>query len=52
MGYELPIGVSLNANYNYGLNNVSNSTYINKITNRYLGIALGYTFQAAIIFNV
>ncbi len=44
MGYELPIGVSLNANYNYGLNNVSNSTYINKITNRYLGIALGYTF--------
>ncbi len=45
MGYELPIGVSLNANYNYGLNNVSNNNrYISKITNRYLGIALGYTF--------
>ncbi len=45
IGYELPIGFSLNFNYNYGLSNASkDKQIISKISNRYLGITLGYSF--------
>lgn len=45
IGYELPIGFSLNLNYVYGLNNVSkNKQYVTKISNHYLGIWIGYSF--------
>ncbi|MGH2563935.1 MAG: outer membrane beta-barrel protein [Ginsengibacter sp.] len=45
IGFELPIGFSVNFNYTYGLNNVSSDNqFISKISNRYLGITAGYTF--------
>jgi hypothetical protein len=45
IGYELAIGFSLNLNYTYGLSNASrNKQIISKISNRYLGITVGYTF--------
>lgn len=45
IGYEIPIGASINLNYTYGLNNVNkDNQFISKISNRYLGITIGYTF--------
>ncbi len=45
VGYEFPIGASLNLNYCFGLTNASNhNQYISKISNRYFGITAGYTF--------
>ena len=45
VGYEIPIGASLNLNYTYGLNNVNkDNQFVSKISNRYLGITIGYTF--------
>jgi len=45
IGYELAIGFSLNLNYTYGLSNASsNKQLISKISNRYLGITVGYSF--------
>jgi hypothetical protein len=45
IGYELAIGFSLNLNYTYGLSNASrNKQLISKISNRYLGITIGYSF--------
>ncbi len=45
IGYELPIGFSFNLNYNYGLSNASNNRDdIKKLSNRYLGITIGYSF--------
>jgi Outer membrane protein beta-barrel domain len=45
IGYETAIGFSLNLNYTYGLSNASkDKQIISKISNRYLGIALGYSF--------
>ncbi|HWH62865.1 MAG TPA: outer membrane beta-barrel protein [Ginsengibacter sp.] len=45
IGYEFSIGFSFNLNYTYGLTNASNdNSYISKITNRYLGITVGYSF--------
>ena len=45
IGYEVPIGVSLNLNYNYGLSNASKGGEPGgKISNRYLGITIGYSF--------
>lgn len=45
IGYQLPIGFSFNLNYSYGLSNASNhNEFIRRISNRYLGIAVGYTF--------
>jgi hypothetical protein len=45
IGYEIAIGFSLNLNYTYGLSNASNDKqFISKISNRYLGIFLGYSF--------
>jgi hypothetical protein len=44
-GYEIPLGFSVNINYSYGLNNASrNKDVTKKISNRYLGITLGYSF--------
>jgi hypothetical protein len=45
IGYELAIGFSLNLNYTYGLSNASkDKEFISKISNRYLGITVGYSF--------
>ena len=45
VGYEVAIGFSINLNYCYGLTNVSkNKQYISKISNRYMGISVGYSF--------
>jgi Outer membrane protein beta-barrel domain len=45
LGYEIPIGFSLILNYSYGISNASKDhQYISKISNRYLGISVGYTF--------
>lgn len=45
LGYEIPIGFSLNLNYSYGISNASKDhQYISKISNHYLGISVGYTF--------
>ena len=45
VGYEIPIGFSLNLNYTYGLSNANKDNQnISKISNRYLGITVGYTF--------
>ena len=45
IGYEVPIGFSVNLNYSYGLSNASNNKELyRKISNRYLGITFGYTF--------
>ena len=45
IGYQLPIGFSLNLNYNYGLTDANkNNQFISKISNRYLGITVGYSF--------
>ena len=45
LGYELAIGFSLNMNYTYGLSNASRDKQnTSKISNRYLGITVGYTF--------
>ena len=45
IGYELAIGFSINVNYTYGLTNASkDKQYVSKISNRYLGIAVGYSF--------
>lgn len=45
IGYELVSGFSLNLNYSHGLSNASKqSEYIKKISNRYAGIAVGYSF--------
>ena len=45
VGYEVAIGFSININYTYGLTNASdNKQNISKISNRYLGITVGYTF--------
>jgi len=45
IGYEFAIGFSLNLNYTYGLSNASkNKQLISKISNRYLGITVGYSF--------
>ena len=45
VGYEIPIGFSLNLNYMQGLNNVNdNNTYFSKINNHYMGISIGYLF--------
>jgi len=45
IGYEIPIGLSLNLNYNHGLSNASKSNdYVKKISNHYLGITVGYSF--------
>jgi hypothetical protein len=45
MGYEIPIGFSLNLNYTHGLVNVSGvREYMPVFRNRSFGIAVGYTF--------
>lgn len=45
VGYELPLGIAFNLNYSYGLANTSgNKEDFKKISNRYLGITIGYTF--------
>jgi hypothetical protein len=45
VGYEVAIGFSLNLNYTYGLSNANkDNQFISKISNRYLGITVGYTF--------
>lgn len=45
IGYELPIGFSFNLNYCYGLLNVSkNKQLASKISTRYFGITVGYSF--------
>lgn len=45
IGYELAIGFSLNFNYTFGISNASKNKQIySKISNRYLGITLGYSF--------
>jgi hypothetical protein len=45
VGYEVAMGFSINLNYCYGLTNASkNKQYISKISNRYLGISVGYSF--------
>lgn len=45
IGYQLAIGFSFNLNYSYGLSNANKSNqFISKISNRYLGITLGYSF--------
>lgn len=45
VGYEVAIGFSFNLNYTYGLSNASkDNQFISKISNRYLGITVGYTF--------
>ena len=45
VGYVIPIGFSLNLNYTYGLSNANkDNQFISKISNRYLGITVGYTF--------
>ena len=45
IGYQLEIGFSLNLNYTYGLSNANKSNqFISKISNRYLGITVGYSF--------
>ncbi len=44
-GYETAIGFSFNLNYSYGTSNASKHTdQYSKISNRYLGITLGYSF--------
>jgi hypothetical protein len=45
VGYEVAIGFSINFNYCYGLTNASkNKQYVSKISNRYAGISVGYSF--------
>lgn len=45
IGYQLAIGFSFNLNYTYGLSNASKKNqFISRISNRYLGITLGYSF--------
>ena len=45
IGYELAMGPSINLNYTYGLSNASkNRDFLKKLSNRYLGITLGYSF--------
>ena len=45
LGYEWPIGASLNFNYTGGLKNVSAAkTYMSKLKNHYFGISVGYWF--------
>lgn len=47
IGYETAIGFSLTINYTYGLSNASNGStyiYVAKISNRYVGISVGYSF--------
>ena len=45
IGYEFPIGFSFSVNYCYGLNNVSkNKDLATKISARYLGLSVGYSF--------
>ncbi len=45
IGYEFPIGFSCNINYCYGLLNVSkNKDLATKISTRYLGLSVGYSF--------
>ena len=44
IGYEMPIGFSLNLNYSYGLSNASKEKECIKISNRYLGVTVGYSF--------
>jgi hypothetical protein len=45
IGYEFPIGFSFNVNYCYGLSNVSkNLDLATKISTRYLGLSVGYSF--------
>ncbi len=45
VGYELAIGFSLNLNYCYGLSNASKDKQnFSKISNRYFGITIGYSF--------
>jgi hypothetical protein len=46
VGYELPIGLNANLNYNHGLLNVAtNSTSYQTLKNRYAGITVGYKFK-------
>ncbi len=45
VGYEIPIGFSLNLNYTYGLSNANkDNQFMSRISNRYMGITVGYTF--------
>src|SRR5690606_38732495 len=45
MGYEIPIGFSLNLNYTHGLVNISGDReFMPVFRNRSFGIAVGYTF--------
>lgn len=45
IGYEFPIGLNFNINYNYGLLNVGSNSYrFRSLRNRYLGITVGYFF--------
>lgn len=45
VGYEFAIGFSLNLNYTYGLSIANkDNQFVSKISNRYLGITVGYTF--------
>jgi len=45
LGYEWPIGASINLNYTGGLKNASTAkTYISKLKNYYFGLSVGYWF--------
>ncbi len=45
VGYQLPIGFSINLGYTYGLLNLSsNKSYISKIQNKYFSLTAGYEF--------
>jgi hypothetical protein len=44
VGYEVPIGFSLNFNYNHGLVNFNSISNGPEIKNKYFGVTLGYTF--------
>ncbi len=45
IGYELPIGFSINLNYTYGLTNISgDKSNIPVLKNRCFGITVGYVF--------
>jgi len=45
LGYEWPIGASVNLNYTGGLKNVSTAkNYMSKLKNYYFGLSVGYWF--------